>query len=46
MNLVNEAALLSARRNKLKITMREFEDAQEEEEEEEEYLLTSGASLL
>ena len=29
MNLVNEAALLSARRNKLKITMREFEDARD-----------------
>jgi cell division protease FtsH len=28
-NLVNEAALLSARRNKLKITMREFEDARD-----------------
>ena len=29
MNLVNEAALLSARRNKLKITQREFEDARD-----------------
>jgi len=29
MNLVNEAALLAARRNKLKITMREFEDARD-----------------
>ncbi|MDA8889115.1 ATP-dependent zinc metalloprotease FtsH [Hellea sp.] len=29
MNLVNEAALLSARRNKLKISMREFEDARD-----------------
>ena len=29
MNLVNEAALLSARRNKLKITLREFEDARD-----------------
>jgi cell division protease FtsH len=28
-NLVNEAALLSARRNKLKITIREFEDARD-----------------
>jgi len=28
-NLVNEAALLSARRNKLKITQREFEDARD-----------------
>jgi len=28
-NLVNEAALLSARRNKLKITSREFEDARD-----------------
>jgi cell division protease FtsH len=28
-NLCNEAALLSARRNKLKITMREFEDARD-----------------
>lgn len=28
-NLVNEAALLSARRNKLKVTMREFEDARD-----------------
>ncbi len=28
-NLVNEAALLSARRNKLKITLREFEDARD-----------------
>lgn len=28
-NLVNEAALLAARRNKLKITMREFEDARD-----------------
>ena len=28
-NLVNEAALLSARRNKRKITMREFEDARD-----------------
>ncbi|MGB0907039.1 MAG: ATP-dependent zinc metalloprotease FtsH [Maricaulaceae bacterium] len=28
-NLVNEAALLSARRNKLKISMREFEDARD-----------------
>ena len=29
MNLVNEAALLVARRNKLKITQREFEDARD-----------------
>jgi len=29
MNLVNEAALLSARRNKLKITAREFDDARD-----------------
>jgi cell division protease FtsH len=29
MNLVNEAALLSARRNKLKITQREFDDARD-----------------
>jgi len=28
-NLVNEAALLSARRNKLKVTLREFEDARD-----------------
>ena len=28
-NLVNEAALLSARRNKRKITLREFEDARD-----------------
>ena len=28
-NLVNEAALLSARRNKLKVTQREFEDARD-----------------
>lgn len=28
-NLVNEAALLSARRNKLKVSMREFEDARD-----------------
>ena len=29
MNLVNESALLAARRNKLKISMREFEDARD-----------------